>query len=448
MTPSPVHASSIVKNTTPTNPQPDDLPCSPGSAPPLGLLSGPAGGFVVFAIPFLLAFPLPFDLNLYAGELLAIGLTPLVIRCRHWTLSSHAVRLILSSGLVWLVALMIADVWRQTSARNITRGWGEIALTLVMFVVLYTVVDSNAARLRMALLGLVAGYAVRLIFVPSGLAAASPWSHGGAWSAVILTLIVLPRLPRPFRRLSPEILMTGLAVFFVYQNARNAAGATVLAAVILGVIRISGFHRPVSFESRKVALSALAVAAAAGLVLAAYSQAASSGVLGASAAEQYRAQNSGSLGVLVGGRQDNVESLVAIADSPILGHGSHPPSRGISSTADEILRSYGYTPWVSEIDEIASHSFVLGAWVTAGAASLFFWFVVFRVTLRALGAAPVLDAPWMAITVFLSIGMFWNMLFSPFGGLSRTVVPIILITLLFAAESAQAEGVRPELLDA
>ena len=351
------------------------------------------GRALAFVIPFLLAFPLRLVGVFFAGEILALSLVPAAIVCRRWILSNRSIRLLLGTGIIWLGSLVLSDIWRGTSPNASMRGWGEIAITLMMLVVLRILIGTDQVRLRIALAGTVSGIAVQLLLFPTGPQQAAPWSLGGAWALTVAVLLTLPLLPRPFNRIEPALVLLPLGIFYITQSARNAGGVALIAAGFLGVVHLSRYSARIrgiptgTLTARQITIGALAISILAGVVLVAYSWFATSGSLGSEAAERFELQATGSFGLLVGGRQGNVASLLAIADSPFIGHGSRAENREYSESARALLREYGYSTVPPKSDAIPTHSYVLGAWVTAGIAGIAFWLVTLAIAIGTLANA-------------------------------------------------------------
>ena len=140
-------------------------------------------------------------------------------------------------------------------------------------------------------------------------------------------------------------------------------------------------------------------------VLVAYDAAASSGLLGADAQARYYAQT-GSLGVLIGGRSEILVSTQAVIDSPVLGHGSWAKDFKYVDLLAELRGSLGYDVQVDpqDVGLIPTHSYILGAWVEGGFLGALFWLaiavVAIRLLLVLLGAREAL-APLLVFSTVL-----------------------------------------------
>src|SRR5207249_4985632 len=112
---------------------------------------------------------------------------------------------------------------------------------------------------------------------------------------------------------------------------------------------------------------------------------------GAPAAQKYREESAGRFGVLLGGRPELFASSIAIADSPLIGHGSWPKDPKYTNDLLSVLSRNGYQPGggllysIQHSDYlIPTHSFLFGAWVEAGLLGAVFWLVVLALAISTL----------------------------------------------------------------
>jgi hypothetical protein len=162
--------------------------------------------------------------------------------------------------------------------------------------------------------------------------------------------------------------------------------------------------------------------AAQGLI-ALYSVAAGNGLLGDAAKNKYEAQTAGDLSLLQAGRAESLVSTQAIADSPILGHGSWAKDVAYVAMMRDILESRGYEV-VGEIEQntlIPSHSHLLGAWVESGVMGGVFWTAVAVIAILAVYRCIKRAGAPAATIGFILFSLIWDVLFSPFSNAQRFV---------------------------
>ena len=147
-----------------------------------------------------------------------------------------------------------------------------------------------------------------------------------------------------------------------------------------------------------------------------YDAAASSGILGSRAQTRYLEQ-SGALGVLVGGRSEVLVSSQAIVDSPILGHGSWAKDFAYVDLLADRLSSLGYEvgAGLSDVGLIPAHSYLLGSWVWAGILGGLFWAAIAVVAIWLLLNLYAFHVELAPLLVFSAILLLWNIAFSPYG---------------------------------
>jgi hypothetical protein len=154
-----------------------------------------------------------------------------------------------------------------------------------------------------------------------------------------------------------------------------------------------------------------------------YVTAVESGWLGDQAQSKYETQASGDLGLLLGGRSEMLISTLAIADSPILGHGSWARDFHYVELYVTLLESSGAVivgdPYESDL--IPTHSHLFGAWVEAGIFGASFWaFIIVIIMVAAYRCLKVENIPTSFVAFFLFL-LLWDVLFSPFGADQRFI---------------------------
>jgi len=206
----------------------------------------------------------------------------------------------------------------------------------------------------------------------------------------------------------------------------------------LASTRIFNLRSGVLLTYRQVAIGVTLAVVFAAVLSAAYGWAASGGLLGEDQQLRYERQASGEWGVLIGGRTNLVGSVIAISDSPLIGHGSRPSDEEYSERTRVVLEANGYD--VTYLDTTASailgHGALLGAWVAAGILGVLFWLVLLRVVARALLVAHNLPPLIQPLVAFVGLQIGWDAAFSGFGGLGKLSLPITLIFLIVMTNEA------------
>jgi hypothetical protein len=159
-----------------------------------------------------------------------------------------------------------------------------------------------------------------------------------------------------------------------------------------------------------------------------YSQLAQHGYLGPAAAKKYAAQDQGQFGVITRGRPEIFISTQAVLDSPVVGHGSWAKDPRYV----QLLRARGFqlSPGLVQQPLIPTHSYIMGAWVDGGILGVPIWLWVFALAVRALFVAYRSNHPLVPLASFASLSLLWDIVFSPYGGSSRLVVPFYVLLLV------------------
>jgi O-antigen ligase len=236
--------------------------------------------------------------------------------------------------------------------------------------------------------------------------------------------------------------MFSMGVLNFARGFRSLGGicvATALYALVQQFTRESSrFVRISAIRVLAVFVIGMAVSVA---IVQAYTYAAARGHFGVTEQEKLR-EESGDFGVLVGGRSEVFISATAIAESPILGHGSW----AIGPTNDqaiEKLRNLGYS-YIANVaasaDPVPSHSFILGAWVEAGILGALFWGWVLVTCVRVLLRLHRFPEAVGALIAFTSLSLLWDVLFSPYGAEGRLSATYYVVVLLFALRHMSVGG--------
>src|SRR5262249_49457743 len=138
------------------------------------------------------------------------------------------------------------------------------------------------------------------------------------------------------------------------------------------------------------------------------------------------------------------ESLVstqAIADAPIIGHGSWAKDFDYVTLYVRALEERGVTivgnPFRSAL--IPSHSFLFGSWVEAGILGGLFWIYILAICVRSLYSLLHIP-PWSRpLVTFVTLSLIWDVLFSPFGAHERFLVPASLCMVLWAIRNQHSK---------
>ena len=403
-------------------------------------------GFV-FVIPLFLSVQFSTGGQLLLPEIMLLLALPFLLddaRRRGVAPVSHGA---IALGLVWLVGLVFTDVYRGVRFHDYSRGWSNVAFLLIGFAALSLLIDGRWRLVTLFAAGLAGGQMLQFFVSPDSYAAAEPWKFGYG-ASITLGGVLLAGRTAVYRR--PAIasgILVALGVINFRMGFRSLAGICLLTAVAIVVAARSA--RLVRLDRRAVRwLTVLAASILVGLVIVeGYKYAAGRGVLGAQVQRKYEEQHS-SLGVLLSGRPQIVVALRAIADSPIIGHGSWAKDPKYTAALRTELRKAGYqgNTLPHSPDTIPTHSHLLGAWVGAGILGLLLWLWALMVALSVLLRLHRLGDRRVVLVAFIGLSFVWDVLFSPLGAEQRLFTAFYLVVLLLARKeisgAARSWGTR------
>jgi hypothetical protein len=336
----------------------------------------------------------------------------------------------------WLAAQIVTDIVRQTAFRDLARGWSNIGMTIVYLVVLWTLLSERPRRIVLYGWGLVLGSFLTFFVSPTEYMVDYPWKFGIAYPATFAVFLIASR--KECQGYLQITLSALIGVINIAAGTRNLGGACLAAALYLAVTRFirrrsKGIPK---LKARSIASFAALTVLGLASVFWIYQFAATRGILGEDAREKYEVQASGRYGMLLGGRVEILGSLPAIYDSPILGHGSFARDPTYLFAAHQALAMMDY----QNADEISggdiaegyipTHSYIFGAWVSAGILGALFWGSVWFLTVRTLARVYPSSVTLLPMASFAAFALLWDVLFSPYGAEGRIISPYYIVMLM------------------
>lgn len=405
------------------------------------------GDWLVFLLP--LMGLIKFDLigELFVHELLLILAFPLLVLRRCHLIAKSPARFILLTGVLWFISQVITDLYQDTPVEDLMRGWAKIAFFLVSFASLVMLITTP---LRIFLW--IAASTVPMFIRPFQLFAhdLDPlvlWKFGVGASFLLLTC--MPLIWRVFKASDENASIRYIAYLHIafgmisfFLNARSFAGLSIITG---GLLLLYVKRRGNRIKLQSVALGVLISLMAAIALVGVYSTGASTGFFGEESRAKYELQNAyggGPIAILLGGRSESMVSTQAIADSPIVGHGSWAKDFKYLFMYVDMRRAFAEeqgNPLDVDMNDglIPSHSYLLGAWVEAGLLGGLFWvgmlmFCIFRVV----PVAFEYSSGASLIAVMTTPMFLWNILFSPFGANVRVEAAGTLAIFVFVVSFA------------
>jgi hypothetical protein len=387
-------------------------------------------------VPVLLAIDFVGAGRLYLSEVvLLLLLPPLLWRHQESRLAAIPATFVVLA-LFWLGGQIATDIFRATPLHDVARGWSKIIFTFTNFAALYLILEGRRRRFLLFGSGLVIGLALRYFINPDPFALTNAWKFGYGYS-VTLALVLLACSPVATRtRLARPGLLATAGGLNLLHDYRSLAGICVLAAFYTAVADLSQTERPAALArfstKRAVALAALLAGIAFSFV-SLYGHLASNGALGASAAQKYAVQAAGPVGLLTNARPEIFVSSRAVADSPLLGHGSW--ANDPKYLEMQIAKGAHPSPSTLAQGLIPTHSFLMGAWVEAGLLGVPIWIWTMVLAVTVLARLYRRDGQFVALATFSGFALVWDVLFSPYGSFERLITPFYVLVLVAASRS-------------
>jgi hypothetical protein len=393
---------------------------------------------VAFVVPVLLAVDFVGAGRLYLSEVVLLLLLPALLwRHQESGLAPIPAAFVVLAAL-WLGGQVATDIFRATPLHDLERGWSKIIFTASNFVALYLVLESRARRLVLFGWGLAVGLALRYVLAPGSNGAAEPWKFGYGYSVTLAFVLFACSGFAARRRFMPSGILAAASLINLFHDYRSLAGVCLLAAFYTAAADLRREERSlVRFSVRRAFVLALLIAGVGFSFAGLYGHLASSGALGVSAAQKYEAQAGGSLGVLTRGRPEIFVSSRAVADSPLLGHGSwaKDPKYLQRQIGD------GAPPSPSTLAQglIPTHSFLMGAWVEAGLLGVPIWIWALSLAAGVLTRHYGRGGRFVPLTAFAAFALVWDVLFSPYGSFERLIAPYYILILVAAGRWLTAD---------
>jgi hypothetical protein len=371
--------------------------------------------------------------RIFGTEVLLLVAIPFLLASRGKKLFTPIPRKFILLSVIWLLAQMLTDVIRDIPPEDFSRGWARIIFFLINFIGTYLLIDGNSRRIILYTIGLAIGQFLTFIITPSVIAIFYPWKFGYGSSLTLLIILCSQlQVVRKYSFLSGGIFaIAGILNF--YFDFRSLALACFMSVIFIltqpiyqdaQTTKSKSVERKYRNQSSWVSITvviSISLVTIYGLI-SLYSVAASSGLLGEEVRTKYVLQSSGKFGLLLGGRTEIFASSVAIADSPIIGHGSWAKDPKYLAILEDNITDFGYERTGQDYNDtglIPSHSYILGAWVESGFFGTFVWFWLLSLTFRLVVLLYKFKDLSLPLIVFFCSTLLWNILFSPFGATER-----------------------------
>ena len=390
-----------------------------------------------FMLPLTMAIDIDLGGDLKVLELLLLAASPFLVTRRGLALRAGLPMTVLALALAWLMGQMLTDRLQHTAPDDMIKVVARIVVTITTFTSLYLLLHNRWQSILAFAIGLYLAWLVR-----AGITWHTFADHATAWKfglgIPVTTLIVISVTTwwhsKRRRIVLPLVALLASAAFNLTMDCRAFALWCLVSAALLCVRWL------VDRRGGRPSLIRLGLAGVAAVVvivgsLGMISWLATTGAFGEAVKGKTEAQSDGALGLALGARGESLASLQAIIDSPILGHGANARDPRYVERAHDMSARLGYTLRYegAEDDTIPTHSFITQAWVDGGVLGGVFWLFVLGIAARGvLVALTSRSTIGMPLTLFLSVRLAWDCLFSPYNLYERVDVPLILVVIASA----------------
>jgi hypothetical protein len=366
----------------------------------------------------------------------------------------RSTRWLLPLGMLWLGFTLATDLYRESDWALAARGVARVSVILAYIPFSFTFFSRDTyRRLAAFTLGVLPSIVLSAFVLRGGVHFGRELTWGSSevnfethWVGLAIYIAQLANLLIYHRNRLLSYAGSLAAGAFIFYGGSRAAGAAFATGTPLAWFRNLLAERPNRegvggrVSGYAIVLFAALAAAAVWGVLEGYSYAASKGLLGERAQKKYEFQSSTSGGLFVTGRLELIGGLLAVAQSPFIGHGSWKLDTDRFFAQAVKLMEIDVNPnayYARGYPVIPSHSHVVGAWAENGLGGGLFWGYVLLLITRVF-YLPLADERRLRLWVSCAAtALLWHIVFSPIGGRLETTVSLaVFLTQTDAAAAA------------
>jgi hypothetical protein len=377
-------------------------------------------------------------------ELVFFALAPVVFFKNRRLLISHGFSTVLGLAVLWACSALLTDWLRGSTTENMLKG---VALPYAVFsgiVCMHALLWNNVENFKWAVVGFAISVLLSTYVLPYGSNVGLAEKQGidivtatkeyKLYGVIMANAFLLLPVQTLYLKL-PHFLNIGLSAFVslfsLLEGGRSAFLVKFSSAWVMWIGgKKSASMRRVARNYFPILLSFFIVGGGAVVV---YKVAVTNGYMGEEELQKYEEQKESRIG-LMSGRAEFLPALMAIRDSPWIGHGSWAVDfNGYYLRAQELvgrdktLKIAESNYYSGLIGWIPCHSYVWQAWVWHGLLGGIFWvYIFFRVFVKTFLKGLAVFPQLFGYFALQLPSEFWNVWFSPFG---LRVEKTMLITL-------------------
>jgi hypothetical protein len=404
--------------------------------------------FVTFLLGLISSQKINFFGEIFIGEILCAVVLLFNIKVIRIPAGSKS---ILGLLLIWFIAQLAGDIVNQTEFIKAAKGILVPVFVAIILLGLTTAFYKRYNYLPLFLFGVFIGMSLSR-FIGSEYYAfnAWKWGIGGSVALCFFTWIEF------YCKRNREIyLLGGAAVFVIISmvNSSRSMAAFMLLASVLSIssnrIKLMSLYKHLCVSPwgnvQFLVMVLLSVVLIDRSTAALFSYGPFLDSLPFSDAMKYSMQAESKWGIILGGRTELLVSLEAFFDAPILGHGSWAENPYYTYIhLDRVQASGGILQDLDTAEAnvrgflIPTHSYLMGSIVWGGFFAGIFWLRILGMTLFGFLNERVMSSP---LLLYISIGLIWNILFSPFGADARWLSTVLLWIYIGMANNSTSKRI-------
>ncbi len=383
------------------------------------------------------------------SDLIAIFFLPFLVFKQNM-FTDRRFRRVIILLLLWMASTIVSDIYNDTSTINSIKGIFTLVPFLACLVFAYWLLRKNYELMIPFLWGyaisftLSAGFGFDAFYIEmiqtKGVTEVSQLGHYNKIRIWIISAFISGAFAITYFKKYPKFVTLVIFLFsFIVLIDGSRSTFLIYFIVALSLIYILRITKYLPWEGvlwsmnlkRKVTRFSIYIILLIFIAKEVYSISVTSGYLGENERQKYEDQSNTKIG-LFSGRGEIISSLLAIKDSPILGHGSYAIDNfGYGYKAAKLIGANDLSlEWNMNIigeNYIPTHSHIWQAWVYNGFLGGVFWIYILCGILIVFMINYLFSFPkYQAYVLFASIGTFWSILFSPF-----SQKPLLAFTIVF-----------------
>lgn len=309
---------------------------------------------------------------------------------------------------------VVSDLYRATEFENLVRGWARVGFLIIDLIAVSYLIDRSWQRLVVFVLALYVGTTVAAIL--TGPLYGEWWKFGFGYTTTALVLFACAG-----RGVATQVIVAALlGGINLYLGARSLGGICLLTGALFGLHHARGPWRPFAVLGALGATLSLLFAANAAVI-----------------------ENQNHAGSNIE-RQSMVETALELfVTSPFVGHGSWFTATDAIARLEEkrvaIDSSFrGYE--AEEARKLSIHSQLLVSLAEGGILGGAFFLGLGILVLKTLRTLTRHSVPHRAFVFYLVLAGGWNLLMSPFSGVARVEIALLVCTCLLVILQRLGEG--------